>query len=86
MPDIVYVGNRIGVWKSVIDLSGTHPNWTWQPAMEGLPQAMVQDLSTFKSPEGSFLRAALVSRGVWERDILAVPASVGRTFIRTFCP
>jgi hypothetical protein len=83
-PDIVYVGNRIGVWKGVIDQSGAHPSWTWAPAMEGLPQTMVQDLSVFKNSDGTYLRAALVSRGVWERDISAVPASVGRTFIRTF--
>lgn len=82
-PNIVYVGNRIGVWQGVIDQSSTHPSWTWRPAMEGLPQTLVQDLSISKSDAGTFLRAALVSRGVWERDISAVPASVGRTYIRS---
>lgn len=82
-PDNVYVGNRIGVWHGVIDQSATHPTWTWRPAMEGLPQTLVQDLSVSRTDAGTFLRAALVSRGVWERDISAVPASVGRTYIRT---
>ena len=78
----VYVGNRIGVWEGRIDESGTHPTWTWKPAMEGLPQALVEDLHVFKSPDGTYLRAALVSRGMWERDVSALPVSVGRTFIR----
>ncbi len=82
-PDNVYVGNRIGVWHGVIDQSGTHPGWTWRPAMEGLPQTLVQDLSISKTDAGTFLRAALVSRGVWERDISANPASVGRSYIRS---
>ncbi|MGC3940157.1 WD40/YVTN/BNR-like repeat-containing protein [Roseobacter sp. EG26] len=81
-PDNVYVGNRIGVWHGVIDQSGTHPTWTWRPAMEGLPHTMVQDLSISSTEAGTFLRAALVSRGVWERDISLLPVSVGRTFIR----
>lgn len=78
----VYVGNRIGVWEGRIDESGTHPTWTWKPAMEGLPQALVEDLHVFNSPDGTYLRAALVSRGMWERDVSALPVSVGRTFIR----
>lgn len=82
-PEIVYVGNRIGVWKGVIDQSSTHPIWTWRPAMEGLPQTLVQDLSISKSTAGTFLRAALVSRGVWEREITGVAKSVGRSYIRT---
>ncbi|WP_298970550.1 hypothetical protein [uncultured Roseobacter sp.] len=81
--DHVYVGNRIGVWHGEIDRSGEHPSWTWRPAMEGLPQTMVQDLSISVSTAGTFLRAALVSRGVWEREISDVPTSVGKTFIRT---
>ncbi|MFK7879052.1 hypothetical protein [Roseobacter sp.] len=81
-PDNVYVGNRIGVWHGVIDQSGSHPTWIWRPAMEGLPHTMVQDLSISNTEAGTFLRAALVSRGVWERDISLLPISVGRTFIR----
>lgn len=81
-PRTVYVGNRIGVWAGRIDESSTHPSWTWKPAMEGLPQALVEDLHVFNSTEGTYLRAALVSRGIWERDVSAVPVSVGRTFIR----
>ncbi|SIO33729.1 hypothetical protein SAMN05444722_1515 [Rhodovulum sp. ES.010] len=80
---IVYVGNRIGVWQGRIDRSGEHPAWTWKPAMEGLPQTKVEDLTVSQSAGGTYLRAALNARGVWERDISAVPASVGRTFIRS---
>ncbi|GGH43654.1 hypothetical protein GVY41_01305 [Frigidibacter albus] len=80
---IVYVGNRIGVWEGRIDESGPHPTWTWKPAMEGLPQALVEDLHVFNSADGTYLRAALVSRGMWERDVSAVAFSVGRTFIRS---
>ena len=81
--DIVYVGNRIGVWQGRIDRSGEHPSWSWKPAMEGLPQTQVEDLAVWQTSGGTFLRAALNSRGAWERDISAVPASVGRTFIRS---
>lgn len=80
---IVYVGNRIGVWEGRIDETGPHPTWTWKPAMEGLPQAIVEDLHVFDSADGTYLRAALVARGIWERDISAVPFSVGKTFIRS---
>lgn len=80
--NIVYVGNRIGVWEGRIDESGPHPTWTWKPAMEGLPQALVEDLHVFDSADGTYLRAALVSRGMWERDVSAVAFSVGKTFIR----
>lgn len=80
--NIVYVGNRIGVWEGRINESGAHPSWTWKPAMEGLPQAIVEDLDVFESADGTYLRAALVSRGMWERDVSAVPFSVGKTFIR----
>jgi hypothetical protein len=81
-PRTVYVGNRIGVWEGRIDESGAHPAWSWKPAMEGLPQALVEDLHVFHSSDGTYLRAALVSRGMWERDVSALPVSVGRTFIR----
>lgn len=80
--NIVYVGNRIGVWEGRIDETGPDPTWTWKPAMEGLPQALVEDLHVFDSAEGTYLRAALVSRGMWERDVSAVAFSVGKTFIR----
>jgi hypothetical protein len=80
---VVYVGNRIGVWEGRIDASGTHPSWTWKPAMEGLPHTVVEDLGIFKTTDATYLRAALASRGVWERDISVLPVSVGRTFIRS---
>ncbi len=80
---IVYVGNRIGVWKGQIDLTGPHPSWTWRPILDGLPQAIVEDLAIHRSGTTKLLRAAVVSRGVWERDISAAPSSVGRVFIRS---
>lgn len=52
--------------------------------MEGLPKAVVEDLSIFEDGDLRLLRAALVSRGVWERDISETPRSVGRTFLRAF--
>ncbi|MCA3473805.1 MAG: hypothetical protein IOD03_18915 [Methylocystis sp.] len=82
-PDIVYVGTRIGVWEGRIDTSGAHPSWVWKPAMEGLPQALVEDLHVKTTPDGAFLRAALVARGVWERNVSAVAATVGQTFLRS---
>lgn len=79
----VYAGNRLGVWQGRIDLSGAHPTWTWKPAMEGLPQTLVEDLQIVRTPDSMFLRAALNARGIWERDISVIPASVGRSFIRS---
>ncbi|WP_298838173.1 hypothetical protein [uncultured Roseobacter sp.] len=81
--DLVYVGNRIGVFEGQINRSGTHPSWTWKPVMDGLPHTIVEDLDIASAGSSTFLRAALVSRGIWERDLSASPTSVGRTFIRT---
>jgi len=79
----VFVGTSIGVWHGTIDQSGTHPAWTWRPAMEGLPQAVVEDLHIVDGPGGRFLRAALQSRGMWERDISEAPNLVGNIYLRT---
>ncbi len=86
-PDTVYVGTAMGVWKGRIDTSGATPTWTWEMYSIGLPEASVQDLSIHwnsAAPNGGLklLRAAVVSRGVWEVDISANPASVGRTYLR----
>lgn len=87
-PDVVYVGTAMGVWRSRIDQSGPTPTWpTWEMFSIGLPEAFVQDLSIFWKPDApnggvKLLRAAVQSRGVWEVDISANPASVGRTFLR----
>ena len=80
---VVYVGTQIGVFQGTKDDSGPLPVWRWRPAMEGLPQALVEDLSIHRVGGDLYLRAALVSRGVWERDLSLLPISVGRSFIRT---
>jgi hypothetical protein len=83
--DIVWVGTRIGVFEGRIDHSGEHPSWTWRPIMDGLPQTIAEDLSLFSSADGErrYLRAALVSLGIWERDVSPVPHSVGHSYIRS---
>ena len=86
-PDTVYVGTAMGVWKGRIDASGATPAWTWEMYSIGLPEAFVQDLSIYWNPAApngglKLLRAAVQSRGVWEVDISANPASVGRTYLR----
>ena len=53
----------------------------------GLPEAFVQDLSIHWNPAApngglKLLRAAIQARGVWEVDISANPASVGKSFLR----
>ncbi len=70
------------------------PSWTWEPYFDGLPQTIVEDLSIHTQTRPAFggigpvqtklLRAALVSRGVWEFDIGTAPDSVGRPYLRTF--
>jgi hypothetical protein len=87
-PETVYVGTAVGVWKGVLDEAGTAvdpgPVWTWEMFSIGLPEAVVQDLSIHRDPGAQLklLRAAVQSRGVWELDISASPASVGRTYVR----
>ena len=70
------------------------PSWNWEPFFDGLPQTLVEDLSIYRETRPAFgglgpvetklLRAALVSRGVWELDISPAPDSVGRPYLRTF--
>jgi len=86
-PDIVYVGTALGVWKGTINQAGATPTWTWEMFSIGLPEAFVQDLSIHWNPAApngglKLLRAAIQSRGVWEVDISANPASVGKTYLR----
>lgn len=80
---IVYVGTSLGVWQGVIDETGAKPAWTWALLGFGLPEAPVHDLSIHGTAGGvKLLRAATRSRGLWELDISAAPASVGRAFLR----
>lgn len=67
----VYAGTATGVWKG----ERINPTtWTWNPFMNGLPQATVQDLDIWQDSGGPaasprLLRAGVQSRGVWEVDI-----------------
>ncbi len=81
-PETVFVGNSSGVWKGTFSLSGSTPTWRWTGLLNGLPQAVVQDLSVFTFGTVRLLRAALQSRGVWQLDISDTPASVGNTYLR----
>ena len=81
---IVYVGTSVGVWRGEFSTSGGQPQWQWRIFSNGLPDAVVQDLSFFRNTDGSvkLLRAALQSRGVWEVDLSPTPGSPRRTFLR----
>ncbi len=81
-PETVFVGNSAGVWKGTINLSGSTPTWRWTGLINGLPQAVVQDLAIFTFGTVRLLNAALQSRGVWQLDISDTPASVGNTYLR----
>jgi len=64
-PDDVYVGTTVGVWHGVRVLNPA-PAWQWRALVNGLPEAVVQDLSLFTNGGIQLLRAAIASRGVWE--------------------
>jgi hypothetical protein len=64
-PDDVYVGTTVGVWHGVRALDPA-PAWQWRALVNGLPEAVVQDLSLFDNGGIRLLRAAIASRGVWE--------------------
>ena len=78
----VYVGTATGVWRGTrTNATGGH---TWDPFVNGLPEATVQDLSIWTDPGGGasprLLRAAVQSRGVWETDLAA--ATPVTTYLR----
>jgi hypothetical protein len=64
-PDDVYVGTTVGVWHGLRALIPA-PAWQWRALVNGLPEAVVQDLSLFDNGGVRLLRAAIASRGVWE--------------------
>jgi hypothetical protein len=69
-PDHVYVGTTVGVWRGTRTLAANNPpDWVWEPLVNGLPEAAVEDLSLFDSGGVRLLRAAIASRGVWEMAI-----------------
>jgi len=83
-PNKVYAGTATGVWTSTKNpANNVHGNWI--PFDNGLPQAVVQDLTVWQDPSGDvssprLLRAAIQSRGVWEVN-LASPEPQ-RTYLR----
>lgn len=80
-PDHVYVGTMVGVWRGTRTLAANNPpDWVWEPLVNGLPEAAVEDLSLFDHGGLRLLRAAIASRGVWE---LAIDTDVvERTYLR----
>ena len=60
-PEILYVGTDLGVYLSV------DSGLSWQPFLNGMPMAMVNDLKVFRP--GRKLRAATHGNGVYERDL-----------------
>jgi hypothetical protein len=76
--DIVFVGTSVGVWKGTLHAGG--PTWDWQVYSNGLPEATVQDLSTFNAGGVQLLRAAVQARGVWEVDLQA--PGTAQTYVR----
>ena len=66
-PNQVWVGTTVGVWRGVRTDHGTDPpTWQWESRLNGLPEAVVEDLSIFKDGGLMLLRATIASRGVWE--------------------
>lgn len=77
----VYVGTALGVRKGLLNASTGAIVWDRNLLGNGLPQAVVQDLSLARytvtgGTTAHLLRAAIQSRGVWEVD-LGVPTSTG---------
>ncbi len=74
-PEVVYVGTSVGVFKGTLGGTAAAPTWHWDPFVNGLPEAAVQDLEivSYPTPDGAgtvrLMRAALQSRGVWEVDV-----------------
>jgi hypothetical protein len=85
---VVYVGTATGVWRGVrtpgVAVHG------WDPFVNGLPQATVQDLDIWHDPTDTpatpkpnsplLLRAGVQSRGVWEVDL--AHNAVRQTYLR----
>jgi hypothetical protein len=68
-PDEVYAGTTVGVWRGVRTFAAGVPDWAWTPLVNGLPEAAIEDLSTFSDGPVRLLRAAIMARGVWELQI-----------------
>jgi hypothetical protein len=66
LPDEVYVGTTVGVWKGTRTLGAGLPTWQWSSRLNGLPEAAVEDLAILHDGDLRVLRAAIAARGVWE--------------------
>jgi hypothetical protein len=70
-PNTLYAGHGVRVYRLTLS-AGT---WTWQDISDGLPGQWIYDLWVADiSPGGGskvLLRAAIPTRGVWERDVTA---------------
>jgi hypothetical protein len=88
-PTTVYVGTVSGVWRgesaSTVPAAPAPVPHAWTLLANGLPDALVQDLSIFHDPavpDGPrLLRAGLQSRGVWELDLTSNPEPAS-TYLR----
>ncbi|SFE46143.1 hypothetical protein SAMN04487869_10895 [Marinobacter sp. DSM 26671] len=82
-PNTVYVGTSTAVWTATRIAGNAHG--PWQLFVNGLPEAVVQDLHIWQDPSGAgtsprLMRATLQSRGVWEVNLAA--AEPARTYVR----
>jgi photosystem II stability/assembly factor-like uncharacterized protein len=73
-PNTVFVAADVGVYRSV------DAGATWTPLVDGLPNALVNDLVLH--PVSRVLRAATQSRGVWEIQVDAASEPDFQIFLR----
>jgi len=82
----VYVGTAVGVFRGSLTFDPSTnpptPIWHFQPFVNGLPEAAVQDLAFFNAGGVRLLRAAIQSRGIWEVDLSSSAAPTRLTFLR----
>jgi hypothetical protein len=76
--EVLYVSFETSVYRVARDAAG----WRWAPLSDGLPGAPVYDLwigniAPSGTPPRVLLRAALPTRGVWERDVTAGASTSG---------
>ena len=62
----VYVGTTVGVWHGTRTEDLPNPEWEWEPLVNGLPEAPVEDLDLYDHAGLRLLRAAVAARGIWE--------------------
>jgi hypothetical protein len=79
-PEHVYAGTTVGVWRGTRTLGDDGPDWVWEPLVNGLPEAAVEDLALFRHGGLRLLRAAIAARGVWEVELDADAADL--TYVR----